>query len=217
MFALDPHLKDTFDARGFVGPFRSRPPEKMSRLQNCLRALIDRDEYVIQTRMNRHLDLPVLAKLANHPRIKQVATALLGPDLLLWRSMIFDVQSSRGLGWHRDEYHAFLERPLAQAAIHVAITQASADNCMSVIPGSHLFEFDDLRRLGFNYIEGTKTNSYGAPNYWRDAQHELNAVKLTLQAGEFIVFHPGLLHGSADRVRDPASRRRGPVLLCSFR
>ena len=42
---------------------------------------------------NRHLDLPLVAKICRHPALVERLAALLGPDLLLWRSNFF-IQSA---------------------------------------------------------------------------------------------------------------------------
>jgi ectoine hydroxylase-related dioxygenase (phytanoyl-CoA dioxygenase family) len=136
-------------------------------------------------------------------------TKILGPDLLVWRSNFFVVSPNKGLPWHQDEYNSLLQDPVNHITTHLAITEAAENNCLMIIPGSHKYTRENMEREGFEHIEqGNVEKRLGTPRYRRIPGRAPEPVKVLLKPGEFIVFHPSLMHGSADNINvapQPAS------------
>ncbi|HEX3147241.1 MAG TPA: phytanoyl-CoA dioxygenase family protein [Gemmataceae bacterium] len=110
--ALSPSQKAQFDRHGFIGPFDgSVPGDVIDRVAYRLAAMIDeRWKHPLYGRFSVRdwhlLDDEVLA-LFRDPAVLGRMKALLGEDLILWRSKVFDKQPGEGvLGWHQ-EWGAF--------------------------------------------------------------------------------------------------------------
>ena len=96
---------------------------------------------------NRHLDLPAVARICRIPEVVGRVRAVLGPDLLLWRSNIFGMSAATyQLPWHRDEYNDVLDfpSPASHCSLQINLTDASEQNCVAVIPGSHRWDAAEL-------------------------------------------------------------------------
>lgn len=105
-------LRERFFRDGFVGPLPLDLPRSLFdgvaiRLDKMLDAGASNPLYGRFSVRDWHLlDEDLLAILA-HPRIVESVAAVLGPDLLLWRSKVFAKKPGEGeLGWHQ-EWGAF--------------------------------------------------------------------------------------------------------------
>jgi non-heme Fe2+,alpha-ketoglutarate-dependent halogenase len=204
---------EQFERDGFIGPFATYAPgeaeqklrpirEEVSRLPNPLPKGPRKRTWLPHVR-NRHFDLPAVSELCFHPAILAQLSSLLGPDLVLWRSNLF-VQGSDvgfGLDWHQDQYRTLLAEPRTNLSVHVAVTAATEDNCVVVLPGSHRLTRDEIREeYGLRFRDGSDSGAYGSPAY--DASPEIQrelapkVTRMVLAPGEFFVFHDALLHGS---------------------
>ncbi|WP_017324665.1 phytanoyl-CoA dioxygenase family protein [Synechococcus sp. PCC 7336] len=191
-------LTEKYERDGFIGPIQAFSPDRMSQLLDEL----ERDVFAkkgIAFSRNRHLDLSSVDLLCQSSVIYESIEQILGKDLTLWRSNFFAMKQGMGLGWHQDQYNTLIEDTAKQVSVHLGITQSFPDNCLSVIPGSHKWPSSELKQKGFTLIPGTEKDSYGTPHFEREPQIEINKVPILLQPGEFIVFHPQLMHGSIDR------------------
>ena len=187
-----------YAAQGYAGPFRALPADTALDLADTLLREVGGSDAPFSARRNRHLDWPLIDDLARARPIAQLASALLGEDLVLWRSQLFFMAKGKGLRWHQDQYLTLLADDTRQVSVHLSLTRTLADNCIQIVPGSHTLSREDLAARGFNLIAGSEGGKYGAPNFWRDPASELAALPMLLEPGEFFVFHPRLLHGSRD-------------------
>jgi ectoine hydroxylase-related dioxygenase (phytanoyl-CoA dioxygenase family) len=184
---------------GYVGPIKAFEPEEMEGVAEAVRQEVHSHNYNLASKRNRHLDWSAIALLAMVPAIIRCAKQVLENDeLVLWRTNIFIGQPGRGARWHQDQYRTLLADPLHHVSMHLAISAATPDNCVMLVPGSHKLTKETLPKAGFHYIEGTDAGAYGAPAYWRDPSVSAEIVKMTLRPGEFFIFHPSTLHGSYD-------------------
>jgi len=195
-----------YAARGYAGPFRALPAEAALDIAAMLRREVGGPDAPFSARRNRHLDWPLIDDLARARPIVELARALLGEDLVLWRSQMFVMHAGKGLRWHQDQYLTLLADDTRQVSVHLSLTRTTADNCIRIVPSSHTLNHEDLAARGFNLIAGSEGGKYGAPNFWRDPTSELEALPMLLEPGEFFVFHPRLLHGSRD-VTQPVDAR----------
>jgi hypothetical protein len=209
-FALDaaacPAAREHYSVHGYAGPFRALPAEAALDLAEALLREVGGPGAPFSARRNRHLDWPLIDSLGRARPIKQLAAALLGEDLVLWRSQLFFMAAGMGLRWHQDQYLTLLADDTRQVSVHLSLTRTMADNCIQIVPGSHTLNHDELTARGFNLIAGSEGGRYGAPNFWRDPDSALEALPMLLEPGEFFVFHPRLLHGSRD-VTEPVDVR----------
>lgn len=193
--------------QGYVGPLTAFTPREM-------RAIIPqvKEEMARQSELrgwrNRHLDWDVARTLTTCPAITNAMTELLGPDLLVWRSNFFVVSPNRGLPWHQDEYNSLLQDPLNHITAHLAITKATTNNCLMIIPGSHKYTRETMASHGFEHMQHNDVEArLGTPRYRRIPERAPEPVRVMLKPGEFILFHPSLMHGSADNLTSSPKKR----------
>ena len=92
------------------------------------------------TRHKPHLFLKWANDLGRHPRLIQAVEQILGPDVLLWYSVVFvkPAQSGEYVAWHQDSHYWAMKEEKGLTA-WVALSEVSQKNGgMKMIPGSHL-------------------------------------------------------------------------------
>lgn len=134
---------------------------------------------------------PLVRRTLAHPRIVDVLTTVIGPDVKAMQTMLFTKGEGKpGQAWHQDEFF-IPTRDRSLTGVWVALDDATVENgCLWVIPGSHapgvLYpdrEHDDERfdctveAYDFPYSDG-------------------DAVPVEIPAGTAIVFNGYLLHRS---------------------
>ncbi|WP_431873295.1 chlorinating enzyme [Amycolatopsis sacchari] len=214
--------RKAFAEQGYIGPFTLWEPEEMTAWwKKTRKALLDpannaRKAFDNPVNYDRHLDIPELSRLITEPEIVRRMQALIGPDLLCWRTEFFPKNpGDSGTGWHQVETYAIgeattgmleatersPEAPMELTA-WVAFTEARKENgCMRVIPGSHReWRYDEHAPMKWN--GAAKDNSFFGYNYddikldknWDPDQE--NVRDLEMRPGEFIIFTARCIHGS---------------------
>ena len=162
------------------------------------------------TRHKPHLHSKWVSDLVRHPRVLDAVESILGPDLLIWRSVFF-VKLARDphyIAWHQDSAYWGLSTD-DEVTAWIALTESTAANgCLQVVPGSHrqpavphALQFSEDNLL----VRGQKALVDVA---------ESDARRLELRPGEMSLHHVRMLHGSdGKRVRRPPRRSRGPLHL----
>lgn len=82
---------------------------------------------------------PRIAELVRHPRLVEVATRLLGPELdLYWDQAVYKLPDTpRDFPWHQDNGYTALE-PEQYLTLWLALGDVTIENgCLWVLPGSH--------------------------------------------------------------------------------
>ncbi len=214
--------RKTFTERGYIGPFTLWEPEEMTAWWKVQRkALLDPANDAVKVFDNplnydRHLDIPGLSTLITEPDIVRRFQALIGPDIVCWRTEFFPKNpGDSGTGWHQVETYAIGETSsgMLEATEHssgvpmeltcwVAFTEATRQNgCMKLIPGSHRqWRYDEHAPLGFN--GKARDNSFFGYNYddikidksWDPDQEHVDHVEM--RPGQFIIFTARCIHGS---------------------
>lgn len=202
---------------GFVGPFPLGTPAQMSvvALQLAKSVLARPGPFADDPFLDRHLDSPLVAHLATHPAILAQVEPLLGPDLVVWRSIFFAKgPASSEVPWHQDGHFWDLDPPIALTA-WLAIDRAhGSDHCMEVVPGSHRTALPHIPSApGSQFPETTAPGSFDPSG----------AIELPVDAGMFVLFDQRLVHrskggGSARRLAlsvriAPTNVRIAPHLL----
>ena len=191
--ATSTRLTDTdvafFNANGYVGPFTLCPSEEMA----VLRERIDREVLASNPPHNireqsRHLDCRIVYDLCSHPAIVDRMIAILGPDLVLWRSNFFTKEpGGLEIPWHQD-FGFWPIDPAINVSAWLAIDEATPENsCVQIIPGSHKEQYPLVKAL-----PGMLFNQMTDPSYV-----DLDkCLDMPLKPGEFFLFNECTLHHS---------------------
>ena len=213
-FALSEEEVAAFHERGYTGPHRLISEEEMDQFRTKLEARLEKKSktYGFKTNRDRHLDSHDVLDLFAHPAIVEKLTQLLGPDLLIWRSQVFNQEAgAKPISMHQastymfeDFTHPILIPPnrdeLFQLTIWIAVDDANLENgCMQFIPGSH---------KNINLVKrGGKGTFY---NFSFELQHDYQQedyIPVPVKPGEFIIFSERTIHGNPGNRSD--QRRMG--------
>ena len=210
-------LREAYLRDGFVGPLRLVSPEHAARLAAWIGSemsaiptrrpgLVPRllgtgrdpdTEKRLKTR-NRHLDSDLISGLVTAPEMLGPVHEILGDRVKLWRTQIFKMGGGTGFGWHTDEYRGILSPITDQLSTQIAFTPFGAENCVQLIPGSHLLSDDQiLAEHGLTYLEGSREIPLFGSSRYRGEIDAAKVVSMILQPGEFYIFHPNCLHRSS--------------------
>jgi non-heme Fe2+,alpha-ketoglutarate-dependent halogenase len=226
-FALSKEDLECFSENGYMGPFPSPfPAAQMAAVQELFQEIETSGRFfydaskvdyacnpevdnakretlissLITTR-DHHFSHPSLVELFSHPAIVDRLAQILGPDLLLWRSMFFPNRPDYiGPGdngylthWHQGaNFTGFNGQPsLAPTlglTVWMAITPCTSENgTLSVIPRSHRLGPIPLQNEG---RQGRIMNGIA----W-DLNYS-SARQMECAPGEFVIFEEFLVHGS---------------------
>ncbi len=143
----------------------------------------------------------MLATLA-HPRIVDVLTRAIGPNVKCMQSMLFIKNAGKpGQAWHQDE--SFIPtRDRSLGAAWIALDDATVENgCLWVIPRSH--------RPGILWPHRQHQNpEYDfAPESFDFPYRDEDAIPVEVRAGSIVFFNGYLLHKSLRNRRSSGFRR----------
>ena len=148
--------------------------------------------------MNRHVDLPALATLANDPRTWRFAHDILGESLMLWRTNVF--LGNPVLPWHEDRHAGLFIGEAISVSLMLAIEDSPPDNCVVFARGSHRLSTEQKeRKFGIE----ARRQAFGNLRYAGQVAAK-SCEFVPLKAGELIMFHPELMHASSGHVNGPA-------------
>ena len=83
--------------------------------------------------------LPLFDRLTRNEKLVSAASAVLGPDLMVWSAGLFikEKRSSKIVSWHQDLTYWGLD-DVAETTCWVALSTANENSgCMKFVPGSH--------------------------------------------------------------------------------
>ncbi|HEY3609259.1 MAG TPA: chlorinating enzyme [Pseudonocardiaceae bacterium] len=225
---------DRFGRDGFVGPIKLYEPDEAAALireirinnQNDSRAL-----YQNSVNYDRHFDIPELARHISHPTIVKYLTAILGPNVLNWRTEWFPkFPGAKATEWHQvrdysyangkpqllpteSEWNAYID-----ITVWTTFTPATKDRaCMKFVRGSQRdWIFDEHqetvqgRDSGYD-VAHAKTGFFGYdfadfmidPN-WEPAAEDV--VELEMKPGEAVIFTASCVHGSTPNLTERETR-----------
>ncbi len=163
------------------------------------------DEEVIKRYLCIHFPhkvCPTILASLSHPVIKEVLTAVIGPNVKCMQSMLFIKAAGKpGQAWHQDEdYIPTRDRSLTGAWI--AMDDATVDNgCLWAIPGSHRPGILWPQKYHFDKRFDCTEESYQFPYSDKDE------VPLEMPAGSVVFFNGYLLHRSLPNRQSSGFRR----------
>lgn len=190
---------------GWIGPFRALDADRATLLADAFDTAFA--TAADRRPMNRHCDLPEVARIVREADVWERLQAVLGPDLVLWRSNLF--LGNPRLDWHEDRHANLLGGATSVSAL-LALRDSPADNCTLAVPGSHLLDPDEkAAQLGLR-----RNDQEGGNIRYSGTLEEDRFVRLALRAGECVVFPSTLLHASSGHVDGaaPATPRLSLVM-----
>jgi ectoine hydroxylase-related dioxygenase (phytanoyl-CoA dioxygenase family) len=150
--------------------------------------------------------LPTFDSLTRNETLIQAASAVLGPDLMVWSAGLFikEACSPKIVSWHQDLTYWGLD-DIAETTCWVALSKAhETSGCMKFVPGSHKTKIV------------THIDTYAEDNLLSRGQeiavevNEKNAVVAALDAGQASMHHGLLFHSSGPNTTD--DRRIGSAI-----
>lgn len=194
-----------FQQQGMISPLPLCSAEDMSLIRRYVRDFTLTAECPVPGYPHtkwRHINDAVIYHLGTHAAILDRVSQLLGDNILLWQSNLFDKPPGADeIPWHQDRLFLELEEGTNVSA-WIALDDVDTGNaCVQVIPGSH-----------HQIIAPANPDArYGSPRtaFGRMADPEqidaTTAVNIELRAGEFMLFDQYLLHRSG---RNSSNRQR---------
>jgi hypothetical protein len=194
---------EQFNRDGYLKGIRIFSPAEMEGQRGYFDDLLNRviaaggNSYSIST---AHMKYGPVYDLITHPRIVDVVSDLLGPNVVGWGSHYFCKMpfDGKSVSWHQDASYWPLT-PSKAVTVWLAVDDADRQNaCVKFLPGSHLHGHLEYRETTLE--EGNVLNQsvdeverFGTP------------VDVELKAGEISIHSDLLLHGS-DANRSPRRR-----------
>lgn len=217
-YGLTPEQVKFYEENGYVGPLELCSEEEMLALRDWMDAsgMFDPSfESPIYGRApsgracmrDWHLVYRKMYDLCTHPALTESMAAVMGPDLVLWRTQ-FQYKDAGGppVAWHQDlGFPGHLLRPalnpVKNISAWIAIEKTTvANGCVRVIPGTHKMHLE--RRIKqAERGQGLFGRRYGL-EYVVDVS---KAVAMELNPGQFFLFSESMLHGST---ANPTKKRR---------
>jgi hypothetical protein len=151
-------------------------------------------------RVNGHVVIPELARIARHPDILDVIEAILGQNLLAWSVELFikEPGSTKTVSWHQDITYWGMGETDDEVTAWIALSDVSVEaGCMRFIPGSHIggvvahndtFSADNLLSRGQEIADVTEEDAVYGP---------LHPGQMSLHHGR--CFHASGQNKSSDR------------------
>ena len=181
-----------YHEQGYLGPFAAFTQDEMAELRHDVERLLALDDgrRAGDRAHNRHLDSAVVRRLATAPAIISRMQAILGPNLLIWRTHFFAKgPGGKEIPWHQDANFWPIEPPVLISA-WLAIDPATVENsCVQLIPGTHRQVVPHIKAGSEMEFE-----EEADPNYVDRTQ----AVNMELKPGEFFLFTERTLHHSEE-------------------
>lgn len=184
---------DSYHRDGFLSPVDILSLEEASRIRAALEAAEARWSQALAGagRNNAHLVLGGLDEITHHPRILDAVEDLIGPDILVYGSVLFikEPNDPGFVSWHQDATYMGID-PFLGVTAWLALSESNTTSgCMRMVPGTHT---DEIR---------AHTDTFGEENILtrgqtiEDVDEDL-AVDLPLEPGQLSFHHPRIIHGS---------------------
>ncbi len=205
--ALNAAQIEAYERDGFLAPVDLLTPGEAADIRKRLEDAEARypETFAGAGRNNAHLLFRFLDELVHDARLLDRAADLLGPDFLVYGTVIFAKEpESRGyVSWHQDGAYMGL-KPYEGVTAWIALTPSNPTNgCMAMIPGSH-------RSGRFAHAETFAEDNILTRGQAIEDIDESKAVDLILEPGQMSLHHPWVVHGS--KPNTSADRRVGFVV-----
>ena len=208
----------SFYERGFAGPYTAISEAEMKELSSLLDEEMERESKAFgrKTVRDRHLDMPELFELFSKDAVADRLAQLLGPDLVIWRSQVFNqMPGAPPITWHQattymlEDYQRPILEPkdinrLFQLTTWIAVDEATIENgCLQFIAGTHRGRTRTVKLDG--------KDGFYAAHFEIDNFQNPEVVSMQLKPGQFVIFSERTVHGS------PGNRSNRRRLGVNFR
>ena len=178
---------------GFVSPIRVMSEDEAFSIKEKLEEAEKKfpQDLNPENRNNLHLTFSFLDELAHNSIVVDAVEDLIGPDISLWASVMFnkDPFSDHFVSWHQDATYMGMNS-CDFLTPWIALTQSNLEmGCMTMIPGSHK---QNIRKHEDTF---TKNNILTRGQVVKDVD-ESKVVDLILKPGEMSIHHGAVIHGS---------------------
>lgn len=183
--------RERFEREGIVFPLPVLTPDEIARYLADLESLQHRSGRTKRLDMT-HLYFDWAWELALHPGVVDAVEEVLGPDLVVWGSLIFSKppHDEGFVAWHQDGAYAGFLGPARAASAWIALTDSTvASGCMRVVPGSHVHRHDHI-------VTHAENNLLSRGHEIAVDVDEKDAADVVLHAGEMSLHHVDIIHGS---------------------
>ncbi|MCF6437903.1 chlorinating enzyme [Pseudoalteromonas luteoviolacea] len=221
---MESQWRKEFQDNGFIGPFKVYEPEEAKQMIASVRKQnFNRDNILFDNDLNydRHYDIPELTNHIGHPRIVEKLRAIMGHDILCWRSEFFPkFPGTPGTEWHQVADYSYASgtpqiSPIENhpdlpmdITVWTTFTEATVENgCLRFMPGSHkkkLYDESKTTQSGRNeeYVAVEADTQFYGYNFqdfrvderW-DPEKE-KTVSMVMQPGECVIFTAKCCHAS---------------------
>ena len=191
--ALTPEQIEAYERDGYVSGVQVMPRAAAIDIRHRVEAFESEtgNQAGKTLRVKSHLILPWVLEIARDPRILDVVEDILGPDILLFISVIWDKKpgDETFVSYHQDgTYYGFDRR--ASVNLWMALSPANQQTgCMRFFPGSHKDGIRDHQELGGDKNLLTRGQTVVG------LDHD-EAVDIVLEPGQCSIHHEDLIHGS---------------------
>ncbi len=180
-----------YNRDGFLFPVDVYTPEEAVGLHEKFTAIEETLGYEPQERfrVKAHLPFPWLCDVVRNEKILDAIEDVIGPDILCWGASFFckPAHDDRYVSWHTDTFFYGFE-PAETITAWLPFNDATEESgCVRYIPGSHKqVTVHEIRQDERNLVYG---------------QHALDideskAVDAVLRAGQVVLHHESVVHGS---------------------
>ncbi len=188
-------VRERWKCDGAVSPLPALTPERTLRYLRALEDLEARRAGRTTWIAQPHLAERWAWELALEPGIVDVVAAILGPEVLVFATLILTKppRDPAFVTWHQDGGKSGFHRAPCVSAWIALRDSLPESGCMRVIPGSHT-----LPRLPHTQSQAPHhLLPYDRPEITARVD-ERAAVDLTLRAGEMSLHHANIVHGSRE-------------------
>lgn len=162
-----------------------------------------------ENRNNAHYEFTFMDELVHHPRLLDAVEDLIGPDILLWSTVLFikEAHSAAHVSSHQDATYMGLEPQIGVTA-WLALTETNLNNgCMVMEAGSQLGPI----RAHADTFEDNNILTRGQTIHDVDRQ---SMTPVPLRPGQMSLHHVRTVHTSAPN--NSADRRIGVAMQAFF-
>jgi non-heme Fe2+,alpha-ketoglutarate-dependent halogenase len=184
-------VRERFERDGILFPLPALTEAEIARYLAQLATLQQRSGRTKRLDMS-HLYFDWAWELALHPKVVDAVEAVLGPELVVWGSLIFSKppHDEGFVAWHQDGAYADFLGPAQAVSAWIALTDSTiASGCMRVVPGSHTRRHDHI-------VTRAENNLLSRGHEIAVAVDERDAVDVVLRAGQMSLHHVDIIHGS---------------------
>lgn len=209
---------------GFIGPIKLYEPDEASRLIREIRANNQDTSHVLynnSVNYDRHFDIPELTRHITHPTIVKYLNAILGPDVLCWRTEWFPkFPGAKGTEWHQVRDYSYANgkpqllptesawNAFMDITVWTTFTPATrATSCMRFVRGSQrAWYFDERKSTHTGRVDdydvahadtgffGYDFSDFAIDPDWKPDPEDV--VEMEMQPGEAVIFTATCVHGS---------------------